>query len=342
MAYQIRATTPEDAVDILELLKRSWPAAPSQLAHLHWKYWQPRADWTTPRSFILAKNGIIVAHAGVIPGIYADASHRLRLLHMIDWVARPEAVGAGVVLLKHVQGIADGLLAVGGSAQTLSILPRIGASPRGTVASYVRVLRPLRRLTADPRPTWRVLPRFLRGVYWQLSAPSVIPGGWTSRPVRDAELGNIPLPTARNEFAVMERSAESFRHLLTCPIARFEMYALEKSSGVRGYCLLAFVPGQARLADCWTDSSDVADWSSVLHCAVHLAQQDPLVAEIVASASDPLLCHALRGTGFHRRFSLPVHTLSSAASARVGPSIRIQMSDSDAAYLHSGTSDFLS
>ena len=168
--------------------------------NLHWKYWQPRADWAGPRSFVLANGSSILAHGGVIPGSCAWESRRIRTLHVIDWVANPREIGAGVALMNYIGQQAEALLAIGGGPQTMQILPNIGFRATGTATGYARSLSPLRLLRDGGQRNWRLLPRFARSLAWRLAAPAAAPGdGWQARRIAADDLERIaavfPVPT---------------------------------------------------------------------------------------------------------------------------------------------------
>jgi hypothetical protein len=102
---------------------------------------------------------------------------------------------------------------------------------------------------------------------------------------------------------------------------------------VRGYFLLVSAAGQVRIADCWMDSPEPADWRAMILFAVAQAQHDAQAAEVVAWASDPLLAQVLRSCGFHARFESPIHLRPSVAYAIPQGTLRVQMLDNDAAFL---------
>ena len=112
-----------------------------------------------------------------------------------------------------------------------------------------------------------------------------------------------------------------------------QLYAVENSGHVRGYFLLASVPGQVRIADCWMDSPAPADWRGLILCAIDQARQDPRGAEIVAWASDPLLTEVLRSCGFHARFTCPIGVRPSVPGTIAAGTLRVQMLDNDDAFL---------
>jgi hypothetical protein len=117
-----------------------------------------------------------------------------------------------------------------------------------------------------------------------------------------------------------------------------ELYLLEKDGQPRGYFLLTHPPGQVRLADCWLDADDPFDWCSLLHCAVREAHRRPDAAELVVWGSDPLLASCLEECGFHPRSSRPVQILASkSCNLPANASLRVQMLDCDAAFLHTGS-----
>jgi hypothetical protein len=308
-----------------------------------WKYWQDRPDWPGPRSYVMTRGSEILAHAAVVPGTCATQAHRFRLLHLIDWAAHPTATGAGVSLMKHLGRLTDGLLAIGGSTQTLKILPHLGFRPCGTATSYVRTLRPLQALGPDLEDRWRLLPRLLRRTFWTLSAPSVDTDGWQAHPVALSETAKIAavFPAPSRDLAVLERTEDSLRHLLQSPDVPMELFAVEKSGSVRGYFLLGFALRQARLVDCWMRSGDPAEWRALLNCAVRLAQRAPRVAEIVSWASDPLLSQCLSECGFHARGSQEARLLATRESNFPAATVRLQMLDNDAAYRRPARPEFL-
>jgi hypothetical protein len=309
---------------------------------LRWKYWQERRDCPGPRSFILTRGSEILAHAAVIRGTYSWNDRHVRTVHIIDWAARSSAAGAGVSLMKHLGQSSDALLAIGGSSQTLALLPHLGFRMRGSATGYVRSLHPTALLTPSVHPTWRVPPRFLRSVWWNLRAPRGGADGWQVSRVNSDELSRVAaiLPRPMSGTAVLERSVELFRHSLACPIAAMSFFSMEREGRAQGYFMLALALRQARLADCWMDSSDPADWRALIHCAVREATRYPKAAELAVWASDPLLSGCLRDCGFRARNEASVQLRITRDPALLPPALRVQMLDSDAAYRHLDRNEF--
>jgi hypothetical protein len=309
----------------------------SEPEHLHWKYWQERPGWTGSRSYVLTDGKEVLAHGAVIPATRLSGNGPLRMAHMIDWAARRTEVGAGVALMKHVGRLTEALYAIGGSEDTVRILPQIGFRTCASVSGYVRPLSP-RNLWREARGAGvRIGPRMARSALWILTAPRPSLKGWSARPVGAGEIDRIApvLPRPRRDLAVIERGEALFRYMLACPIVPMALFALEYAGRVRGYFLLAFAPGQTRLADAWVDSDEAADWRALVGCALREARRRGGAAELAAWASEPLLVQALTGNGFHRRFSLPV-MLRAGAQASSDQVPRMQMLDNDALYLCEG------
>jgi hypothetical protein len=334
----VRPSTPEDATAIAEVMAGAGLRSNSEPQHLHWKYWQERPEWTGSRSYVLTDGKDVLAHGAVVPATRLSDGGRLRMAHLIDWAARRTEFGAGVALLKHVGRLTEALYAIGGSADTMRILPQIGFRTCTTVVGYVRPLSPLNLWREARGAGLRIGARMARSTFWMLTASRPSLKGWSARLLSAGEIDRLSpvLPQPRPGLAVIERGEALFRYTLDCPIVPMALYGLEYIGRVRGYFLLAFAPGQTRLADACVASDELADWRALVGCALREARRRGEAAELAAWASEPLLMQALIDNGFHRRFSLPV-MLRPAAQASSDP-LRIQMLDNDALYLCEGRS----
>jgi hypothetical protein len=330
----VRPSTAADIPAIVELFDDAGIVPNTRPQDLDWKYWQSFGEWSGSRSFLLtARNHTPLAHCGVIPRWCTWGEQRISIVQPIDWVARTGAGGAGVTLIKQLGQRTQILLSVGGSIHTLRIVPHMGFRPVGQVTGFARPLHPLRRRGGSAVLR---LPRLARGYAWKLAAPSARLPGWSVRqlsPEQAAELAPV-FPTTHNRMAVLERSVELLRYMLSCPIVPFSLYALERAGQLKGYFLLSSAPGQVRIADCWVQSEDPAEWRALVLLAAAQAQLDPQAAEVVTWANDPLLSDALRSCGFRSRFEISVQVLPTHPSVGPIPPLRLQLLDNDLAYLH--------
>jgi hypothetical protein len=335
MEVRIRPSTPDDEPAIVALMRNAGLNPDAVEGWLKWKYWQERLDWPGARSFVVASESEIFAHSGIVPGICIWNNHRATVIHMIDWAASRGMVGAGVAIMKHIRGLADALIGVGGSQYTRQAFRVFGLRPCGTTTLYVRALHPLLGLKDRGHWNWKTLPKLGRDALWALWAPTVHCDGWHAPRIAREQLLSIAsvLPSARADMTVLERSIASLTYFLDCPIAPMVLHALEKNGERRGYFLLAFAAEQARLVDCWVDSEDPGDWRAMLNCAVHVALQTPGIAELATLASDPILSQCALQSGFRARWTEAVHILPKPESASIPTNLRFQMLDSDAAYL---------
>jgi hypothetical protein len=341
-----RSTTVADESAIRSLLQEAHGVAPGhpmfEARHLHWKYWEPREGWQGSRSYVLTRGERIIAHAAIVPAVCSWGSERLNVLHVIDWAARPEARGAGNTIMQHIGALADAIVTSDGGDAAWRLLPFLGFAESNTVVTqYARPIRPLLYLTGADAPRWRLAARCVRNTLWALRAPADAPRAQRSRRVAADELGGapIPWPVPRHASAVLTRSAAVMSYWLQCPAAPMELYVVENGAAAEGYFVLAYAPGQARLADCWLDCDDPAAWEALVQLAVGQAAQHSGVAEVAAICSEPLQAAALQRCGFHARASRPL--LVRANGVRLPTAgIRIQMLDDDTAYRHSGSRTF--
>ncbi len=68
---------------------------------LQWKYWQHRADFEAPRSFVIEHRGRVVAHAGVWP-ITLNGE---RGAHIIDWMAAIDAPAPASLCIRPYRAV---------------------------------------------------------------------------------------------------------------------------------------------------------------------------------------------------------------------------------------------
>jgi hypothetical protein len=340
MKTSVRPSTPDDAPRIAALLAAVFGLGPTasvvEPRHMNWKYWQERGDWTGSRSFVLTRGDEILAHAGIVPGSYAWGSTRFGLVHLIDWAARPGFPGAGVALLRRLDRLADVQLAVGGSQQTLALLPSLGYRAHGTATQFVRALRPRGALQSAADLGRKALPRVVaEGLVASLTARSRRGAGWSARRISAEELAaaSLPLPTPTATMAVLERSVSLFEHVLGCPVADMSLYAVERDREARGYFLLAVASDRARLADCWLDTSDPADWRALVELAVQAAKIDGKAGRLIAAASDPVLTTCLAESGFVTGREDVVQLLCLNGRQLPTATLRVQMLDNDFAWL---------
>jgi hypothetical protein len=333
--YSVRATTPEDGPQIVALMADAGLQPNGRPQDLQWKYWQSRADWIGPRSYVVSDGRTLLAHAAFVPLRCEWQGRPLKVAHLIDWAARAGEPGTGLMLMKHVATLTDALIGIGGSDASLKLLPNIGFRQCGAATGYVRSLRPLRLLSDASRPNWRLLPRMARSAVWRMLAPRPDCDQWQPRRVPAEQLNALATVFSQSPSAVtaFERSEGEVAYMLGCPMAPMELFVLEQGGSPRGYFILAFVACQARLVASWVGSDAPADWRVLIQCAVRQAMQKKAIAELVTWGSDPVLSACLEECGFHPRSRAPILIRSGKAIDLSGATLRVNMLDNDAAYL---------
>lgn len=334
----VRPSTPRDGPEIVALMREAGLYPSTDPEHVFWKYWLKRDEWHNPRSYVLTDGARLLAHVAIVPTACRSESGRFRIASVVDWAARSRELGAGARLMKYVGTLTDALLGIHPNPTASKVMQLIGYKPYGAVTGYVRTLFPLRMLRRPVGANWRLLPRFARSTAWSLTAPQPAPNGWRTRPIGAEQVDQIAsvLPKSRHGVAVLERGPPQLRYMLDCPTVPMKLYAVEHERQLRGYFILAFVPGQARLADYWIDSVDPCEWRALIQCAVAQAKQDDDVAELATWASDAMLAQCLEDCGFHARFAAPIYLRADGPSWIGTSALRVQMLDSDAAYLKHG------
>jgi len=326
----------ETLVSFLLATFRLTPEAPFvQPALLHWKYDEPRPDWSGPRSFSWRDGQAIAAHACMCPVTYTLRSGDVTGSYLIDWGASRASAGAGVKLLRALALRCDTLFAVGGSADTLDILPKLGYRHICDLRLYARVLRPWRQFQTDPFPRrWKAPLRLARNIIWSLAPMPEAPPDWSAQRIETFDSSTQPLfdTRAASAFPCTHRTPELMNYYLRCPSAVFTAALLLRAGVPLGWYVLSRVGGQARIADIWVNSGSADDWSDAYTLALRAASSDSEACEVVASASIPPAVEAVTRAGFRFHHAEPVFVLDPRKLFAAAQSLNVTFLESDLAY----------
>jgi hypothetical protein len=281
--------------------------SPEQMS---WKYWSTPIDWAGSRSYVLAAGSSLLAHAAVRPLRFSIDGRSRTLLHLFDWAAEPAALGSGAALLRRITSLADGLVILGGSPATRAMVRPLGFRSLPEVARY--------------------------GVPAQ-APQSPVGEAYALEPPGTAIDPSLLHRASSSEIIVFERSAEAVRELLRCPVLETEYRVVSRRGRPIGFFLLAAAPGQARIVEAWSISTELPDWVALLQLARERAAERAGLLEVVCLASVELEQQALLRAGFSRCGTLPLHLLAAADVVSGQARIRFQMMDGDIAFLHHGT-----
>lgn len=328
MKPTFRATTADDRIGLSDFLAECFgttAAAPSlDPALMAWKYWDRREDWTEPRSYVLEREGRIIAHAGLWPIEFPEGPAPARGVHMIDWAAAKDSPGAGLAIVQKLAAMFDFIFAIGGSEMTRKVLPAFGFQETARAWTAARPLRPLRQVLSHQHRNWKLAPRLARNFLWSKSLAG-LPSGWKAVHIIPAEIRTGPRPP------------KFFEYLLHCPAVRFSLHGLVNDRELRGHFVIGTVRGQARLAGVWLREPSQDNWRT----AYTLAQQTALglnhAFEIAARGSEGPSATAAAEAGLRVIDTAPVYLLNNRSNFTFPSDFQFQFSDDDEAFLDTGT-----
>jgi hypothetical protein len=345
MKAEFRATTPADAPALATFLGRIFEAGPSEPIvdprMMEWRYWKERPGWPGSRSYVLERAGEIIAHGAAWPSkIMADAA--IPCFFLMDWAASADSPGAGVSLLKHMTKIVPVIFLYGGTEIAPKMRAAIGFRSRNEANTMALPLRPLRQILTSNRWNWKTPARLARNILWS-RRKALDAGGWHVQPVDPLELTQapVPWPSGGPQTLRLERDTELFQYLSGCPLTGASFFLAIRGSEPIGYFCLTFPPGQARIADAWTVSSQVDDWAHTYALAIQQAYRRPGVNEITAAAAGETSLQALQKCGFHSRAVEPVQVFDPRGQVPPGIPLQVQLIDGDASFRNTGNPDYL-
>jgi hypothetical protein len=343
MNLEFRATHADEIADVKRFLMRIFASRDSSPfidnANLRWKYYQPRTDFAGSRSFVYTEGGRVVAHACAWPLRFRFGGDTITGVHPIDWAATNEIPAVGALLLRQMRTLADVSVCIGGTDVAQKVIAQTGFRPIGEMQFFSRPLRPLHQVLTHQRRNAKLPARWLRNLIWAHRSGRKVPEGWTAAVVDPDQLPAEVLPSSTDQILACERSPAQFRYLMTCPVTRFALYLIRQHGVPRGYFLLSFTPGQARVADTWI-VGDYEDWTALYRLAIAAAFEDPKTAEVTAASCLNAGQRALEGIGFRRHRTLPVMVSDPKRRFSETPMPHLQLIDNDFAFWHPGRPDY--
>lgn len=330
-----RATTAADERRLIAFLARAFSVDPRAAflnpALLRWKYWMPREDYPEARSFVLERNGAIVAHAGIWPISIGTGQDRARGAHMIDWASDAGAPGSGAALVQRLIRQFDFLYSIGGSAMTQNVLPAFGFKQVTETWMGARPLRPLRQMLFHQAKNWKLPARMARNIWWSLTPTPHENGGWA--PI-EASVGDFDAPIS------CPRTQAFFSYIGQCPAIRVRLYRLLAGGKQEGWLALSLVQKQARVVGIWLQMTSSENlrmaYLAAQNAAVRLGEAYEISAEGSAGPSET----AALQTGFRIARRTPVYLLQKSGTPFMP--FEFQLGDNDEFFLSTGVPAFLS
>ena len=340
-----RPSNPADLAQIFALLAEAFGAQPGQGSldpkAMAWKYWDDRKDWTEPRSYVIEKDGRIVAHAGIWPVTFRGREPAVRGIQMIDWASAKDSPGAGLAIVQRLTRLCDFMYSIGGSAATRRVLPAFGFAEVTRVWTAARPLRPLRQILTHQAVNWKLAPRLIRNWRWSLSPANRAMTDWTTESLDPGQVRDGLIADSFEEARACPRSREFFEYLLRCPTVQFKLYGMANQNGPLGYFALGVALGQARVAGVWLKNPTEEHWRAAFIVAQRVARRLPGAFEIAATGSVGESQKAASDAGLRVIQTTPVFFLSKQRNLALPKEFQFQMGDDDAAFLDLGQSAYL-
>lgn len=309
-----RPTETKDLAALAQFLIRIYKFDPSDhhadLDLLEWKYLREQPEGEGNRSYLLEKNGQIIAHCGICPvALHLPNGIAVNSVTMMDWAADPSAPGIGIRLFRHLMELAPTSFVIGGAPPTRMIIPRLGFRLAGNAATYSAWLRPWREFRTRPI-TGRSTLRLLHGLTHR--APprrdrARLDNEWACVQVSQFDDSIVPmLANTERTWTFCQRTLAGLNHLLLCPRPKMQGFLLKRRGDLVGYFVIGMVDWEARLLDLEVDSGDAEDWTIACALATEAARLSPEVCRIRALANFPILRRALGSNGYWQQYEEPI------------------------------------
>jgi hypothetical protein len=337
MSATLRATEQHDLPALATFLVRVYKFEPSDFHTdqqlLQWKYLYPRPGWQGGRSYLIERDGDIVAHAGVSPMSFRlPTGQVVSSLTIMDWAADSTMPGVGVMLLRKLMGMAPTSFIIGGAPITRQLIPRIGFRQVGDALTHAAWLRPRREFRTRPR-TGRSILRLVHGLAHPVPIQSRLSRRWEFVPVSEFDNSLQPiLSDARRTWTICQRTIADLNYLLKCPHLEVRGFLLRHQSRLGGYFIMGKSGWEARLLDFVVDSEDMNDWKRACAAVTNAALLDPEVCRIRVLSTVPILSQALAWNGYWCQYKEPIALHDPAdAMGRAFP-VSFQLFDGDSGY----------
>jgi hypothetical protein len=337
MTAAIRPTEPKDLAALAEFLIRIYKFDPSDhhadLDFLEWKYARPQSEGEGNRSYLLEKNGQIVAHCGISPvALHLPNATTVNSVTMMDWAADPSIPGIGIRLFCHLMEMAPTSFVIGGAPPTRMIIPRLGFRLTGNAPTYSAWLRPWREFRTRPM-TGRSTLRLLHGLAHPTRARRQRAADWGCVQVSQFDDSIRPLSMkSKHTWTFCRRTLAGLNQLLGCPRPKMQGFLLKRRGGIIGYFVIGIAGWEARLLDLVVDSEDAEDWNVACDLVTEEAKLNPEVCRIRVLASFPILRRALESNGYWRQYDEPIMLHDPSHLLDHAFPVSFQFFDGDAGY----------
>ncbi len=342
MKSSFRPTSVDDLTPLCQFLARVFgipETAPSLLpAVMSWKYWDERTDFAGPRSYILERDGAIVAHTGLWPMTFGSGENVVRGVHMIDWASAKESAGAGLALVQKLAGMFDFIVGIGGTDMTRKVLPAFGFQEHAQVWKGARPIRPVAQALTHQFRNLKLPPRLVRNTLRSMKGdtPYKI---WSAREIQPQDIAR-DIATGPDTAHFAPRSPEFFEYFLRCPAAPAHLYGIFDGAEMKGHFIICVVRGQARVAGIWLREPSKESYGATYFLAASMARALPGANEIAAVGTKGLSGEGAERAGYEVKDGPWVYLLDKKKKLSLPADFQFQPSDDDEAFLDYGVANY--
>jgi hypothetical protein len=342
MKSSFRPTSVDDMAPLCQFLARVFEigvgAPPLRPAVMAWKYWDQRDDWTGPRSYVLERDGAIVAHTGLWPLTFGAGDNLVRGVHMIDWASAKESAGAGLALVQKLAGMFDFIVGIGGTEMTRKVLPAFGFVEYTQVWKGARPVRPWRQILTHQTRNWKLAPRLLLNTWASLKGDTP-QRSWTAKEIKPQEITR-DIASGPTDAHFTPRSPAFFEYLLRCPAGPMTLFGLFDGTNLQGHFAICVLRGQARIAGVWLRESTQDSYAAAYFLAQKAARLLPGANEVAAVGSKGISGDGAAQAGFKIREGPWVYLLDKKKKLSLPADFQFQPSDDDEAFLDYGVANY--
>jgi hypothetical protein len=328
MASIFRHTTEIDERKLMEFLtsvldKGGKPDA-LNFSLLRWKYWHPRGDFKEPRSYIIERDGRVIAHVGLWPVTVRTGERSDRGVHMIDWASDPGSPGAGVSLLQRLTRKYNFVYSIGGSEMTQVILPKFGFHIDDYALTWACPIRPWRQMLRHQSRDLRLPFRLVRNMLWSKTPRNNLERGGSA--VKTAMPGSEGL-----ESFTKERDEYFFRYIQQCPVAQYLAFDIVTNDRKTGLLVLSIVQNQSRIAGVWLEVPSPENWRVAFQLALKACKEYTDTSELIARCATPASHTGAEQAGMRLRARTPVLIFRKDKNSEIP--LQFQLCDNDELFL---------
>lgn len=307
--------TPAHLPALIRFSEHTWDRPRSE-AYYRWRYLEAPAE----RALLAVRGDEIVAMIGAFRRDYRIGGETRTCLETHDWYCLPEyrGSGLGVRVLQTLMTGDEPIVAVGGTADTLALLPRLGWRKMTTATCHqlpldaTMVAGSLRRRFAVPLPAGRAAYAVLGRPWFRPRARRRPPAGqMREAPGAGEELGS--LYDGETGYRLLPLLNLPHRRWLIAgapTMGRYVVLHFLLKGSLRGWTMLRLygTEGGRRitLVDAYAPRPDVALYTWMVSLSLlHLAGERPLTVDTQTTC--PILRQALARNRFVGMGSLPIH-----------------------------------